>query len=210
MIAFDLETTGFSPRFNTIIEIGACGAAREFRTYVRSTPRVSQKISNITGITTANLTDAPGVEEALKSFVDFTKRTLFLVGYNSHSFDLGFLFEALIKSSLSIHTVYSIDLLPIVKQKYKHLQNHKLSTVYKYLLQKPLLNAHSALADAKATMDVARVIGLDVVKKYAVPVPKLYWLHRARMDRLNKRTTFHGTICTVCGHNCSPYFVHVH
>jgi DNA polymerase-3 subunit alpha (Gram-positive type) len=212
MIAFDLETTGFSPRFNEIIEVGACTPHHKFQVYVKSVARIPKKITDITGISMKQLYNAPIPQDAMKQFADITRNTTLLIGYNSHRFDLGFVFEAFQKHSLVIHTTKSVDLITVVKMRYPGLKNYKLQTVYTYIFRKPFPNAHSAVADAQATLDIANEIDIKTLMKYSVNMCDLYWLHRARMDRLNSVTTIkkndNDMKCLRCQAICSTYFMH--
>jgi len=213
MIAFDLETNGFSPRFNKILEIGACTTSQQqFQTYVKSVSTVPKKITNITGISMKQLRDAPLPSDALKNFSDFTKSTTLLVGYNSHKFDLAFIFEAMQKHTLVLHTLKSVDLIQVIKITIPGLPNYKLQTVYTHLFNKPFTNAHSAVADAQATLDIAQRVNKKTLDKYSINICDLYWLHRKRMDRLNSVVTVANVgsfiKCLRCNCICSTFFMH--
>ena len=80
-VVFDIETTGFSPEKNHIIEIGAVkvekGEIKErFSSFVNPDVPIPLEIEKLTGIHDGMVVDAPMIEEALPHFLEFC--------YNSH------------------------------------------------------------------------------------------------------------------------------
>lgn len=93
-VVFDLETTGFSPEYAEIIEIGAVrvegGIIKErFQTYVDPRGRIPYNITELTGISTRQTAGAPRIEDAAEMFLDFIKDDI-LIAHNA-SFDLRFM-----------------------------------------------------------------------------------------------------------------------
>ncbi|HUK76777.1 MAG TPA: exonuclease domain-containing protein [Thermoleophilia bacterium] len=90
----DLETTGGTPGFTKITEIGAvrleggCQVAT-FSQLVDPRQPVPAKITDITGISAAMLVGQPPIEEVLPRFLEFSADSV-LVAHNAR-FDLGFL-----------------------------------------------------------------------------------------------------------------------
>ena len=75
-VVFDLETTGFSPIHNRIIEIGAVkvenGAITEkFSTFVNPEVPIPYKIEELTSINDNMVLDAPVIEKILPEFLKF-------------------------------------------------------------------------------------------------------------------------------------------
>lgn len=97
-VAIDLETTGLDPAECEIIEIGAVKFENgvevgRFSQLVKpSVKAVPKEITNLTGIKTSDLKNAPSLEEISQSFLEFIG-DLPIVGHHV-SFDLGFLQEA--------------------------------------------------------------------------------------------------------------------
>jgi len=98
LIAVDLETTGFDPETDRIIEIGAVrvrltahGAetGERFSTFVDPGRDVGPTITRLTGIRDTDLVGAPSVEDAVARFASFAGDGVF-VGHNV-GFDLAFL-----------------------------------------------------------------------------------------------------------------------
>ena len=155
----DLETTGGSVADgDQITEIGAVKVRGgevlgEFQTLVRPDRPIPAFIAVLTGITTGMVSDAPAIEAALPSFLEFAAGSV-LVAHNAR-FDVGFLrhfcgeldidwpgFEVLDTVKLARHVV-SRDEAP----------NHKLSSLARVFRSATTPN-HRALADARATVDV--------------------------------------------------------
>ncbi len=102
LVAVDLETTGFDPEADRIIEIGAVrleptadgglAPGERFATFVDPGSPLSATIRRLTGITDAQLTGAPIPTEAVAAFGAFAGDA-WLVGHNV-SFDISFLERA--------------------------------------------------------------------------------------------------------------------
>ncbi len=65
IVAFDLETTGLDPKSDAIIEIAMVrfdenGTVEEFSSLVNPGVSISEEVENITGISNADVADAPG------------------------------------------------------------------------------------------------------------------------------------------------------
>ncbi len=93
-VVFDLETTGFSPEYAEIIEIGAVrvenGIIKErFQTYVNPRGRIPSQITELTGISSCQTNGAPRIEDATAKFLEFIGNDI-LIAHNV-AFDLRFM-----------------------------------------------------------------------------------------------------------------------
>lgn len=154
-VAFDIETTGLSPTYNEIIEIAAIkykDAQRvdSFHSLINPGIPVPAKITQITGITTLMLKDAPGIQQVLPSFLEFIGNCP-LVAHNS-SFDMGFIKNKAAKLNMTVDNKV-IDTLRISRNTFPELHNHKLNTVCQYL-NIALKEHHRAMADSAATAEI--------------------------------------------------------
>ena len=75
-VAIDLETTGLDPKKEKIIEIGAVKVvdgqvAEEFSTLVDPRRLLEERISELTGITDAELSGAPYIDEIIGLAAEF-------------------------------------------------------------------------------------------------------------------------------------------
>ena len=155
----DLETTGGSAEAGSMItEIGAVKVRGgevlgEFQTLVNPHTAIPPFIAVLTGITNSMVADAPTIDSALPSFLEFASGCV-LVAHNA-PFDVGFLrhfaevqgrpwpaFEVL-DTALMARRVITRDDAP----------NCKLSSLAKVFRSATTPN-HRALADARATVDV--------------------------------------------------------
>ena len=85
-IVIDLETTGLSAKLDKIIEIGAVkfveGKEQEvFSSYINPGVKLPERIVELTGITDADVQDAPYIEEVLDELEAFLGGEI-LLGHN--------------------------------------------------------------------------------------------------------------------------------
>ena len=102
-VAYDLETTGLSPKTDAIIEIGAVkvsgGRVIEsqeyvFREFVKPyKKKISDKVTQLTGITKEDVKDAREMWDVFRDFLEFAGDAV-IVGFNNVIFDSRFLVRA--------------------------------------------------------------------------------------------------------------------
>ena len=95
-VVFDIETTGFSPVHNKIIEIGAVKVkdgriTDRFSTFINPKVPIPFAIEKLTSINDSMVADAPEIETVLPQFLSFCEDAV-LVAHNA-SFDTGFIRE---------------------------------------------------------------------------------------------------------------------
>lgn len=148
-VVFDLETTGlgFSSK---IIQLGAVHfkEGREVGTFdqlVNPERTIPYKITQLTGISDADLIGAPTIDQVAKDFMAFIA-DLPLAGYNSKKFDIPMLrANTGIDLSLRPH----MDVLEMARLSPLRTPNYKLTTVKAYYgIQN---RAHDGLNDSRAT-----------------------------------------------------------
>ncbi len=153
-IAFDLETTGFSPARDRIVEIGAVRfvnkrATETFDTLVHSDVPIPPQASRVNGITNEMISTAPSEFEAISKLIKFLGNAMHgktvLCAHNA-SFDMGFLHEALKRCRINSKIVY-VDTLAVSKTVIKGLENYKQATVLKHF-NLSNIQAHRAQTDA--------------------------------------------------------------
>lgn len=152
-VVLDLETTGFKPGRDEIIEIAALKVESrkivgKFQSLIKPSVEIAPFITNLTGITDEMVRCAPKLEEVLPSFKSFIGNHI-LVGYNV-AFDVNFLyhsFSEILDCPLSNDFV---DCLYFARYLLPHLPNHKLETVSRFFdLDCRIM--HRALKDCEAT-----------------------------------------------------------
>ena len=154
-VVFDLETTGFSPINNRIIEIGAVKVKEgeiidSFSTFVNPKCRIPYQITELTTISDDMVREAPSIDEILPEFIDFCKGSV-LVAHNA-PFDTSFIK----KNCRDLNISYDfpvLDTVPLARYLYPELKKVKLNIVAKHL-GVALNNHHRAVDDAKCTADI--------------------------------------------------------
>ncbi len=152
-IVFDFETTGFSPLYDEIIEIGAVKVSNgeiveTFESFLKPYKKISKQITAINGIDNDMVSNAPTIDIVIQEFYKFIEE-LPLVAHNA-PFDMKFLLKNLEDSNLVFKNNEVIDTLPLARIAHPEYENHKLSTLIKNL-NIDIKISHRALADAKAT-----------------------------------------------------------
>lgn len=154
-VVFDLETTGFSPINNRIIEIGAVKVsggkiAERFSTFVNPQVPIPFKIEELTGIRDDMVLNAPVIEKALPEFLEFCRGAI-MVAHNA-GFDMSFISKNCQRQKLPCeYTV--IDTVALARVLLPHLNRFKLDTVAK-ALKISLENHHRAVDDAACTAEI--------------------------------------------------------
>ena len=95
-VVFDLETTGFSPDKNKIIEIGAVKVVHgeiteRFSTFVNPEVPIPYRIEELTSIRDDMVIDAPKIETILPQFMEFCGDAI-MVAHNA-DFDMSFIIK---------------------------------------------------------------------------------------------------------------------
>lgn len=131
-VALDLETTGFSPYNNEIIQIGAWKIKDEvvvdkFNTYVKPIQYIPREIQALTKITPEMISSYPSIDEILPEFFEFCEDLPFL-GHNLQ-FDYKFLLvkgnDLGLDFSLSKQR-QGIDTLKLARKFFPNLAKHSL------------------------------------------------------------------------------------
>ena len=154
-VVFDIETTGFSPDKNKIIEIGAVkvenGAITDrFSTFVNPEVPIPFRIEELTSIKDDMVIDAPKIEEILPEFMKFCEGAI-MVAHNA-DFDMSF-----IKKNCELQGITReftiVDTVALARILLPNLNRFKLDTVAK-ALNVSLDNHHRAVDDAACTAEI--------------------------------------------------------
>jgi DNA polymerase-3 subunit alpha (Gram-positive type) len=152
-VVFDVETTGLSAVYDTIIELAAVKIhdgeiIDRFESFANPHHPLSATTINLTGITDDLVENAPEVEEVLKKFHEWTGDAV-LVAHNA-SFDMGFLNVGYKKIGIGKAPNPVIDTLELARFLYPDMKNHRLNTLAKKF-DVELTQHHRAIYDAEAT-----------------------------------------------------------
>ncbi len=156
-VALDFETTGLESKDDRIIEIGAVrfhngSVQEEFSSLVNPCKPIPKAIVELTGITDADVKDAPLFEDVAHRLLTFLD-TLPLCGHQVE-FDIGFLNEELKRLGRPRISNQSIDTALISRIILPRLAGYSLGHVARSIEQ-VLESAHRALDDARASGMVA-------------------------------------------------------
>ncbi|MDE7436151.1 MAG: PolC-type DNA polymerase III [Lachnospiraceae bacterium] len=154
-VVFDLETTGFSPNVNKIIEIGAVKVTNgkiteRFSTFVNPQVPIPFHIENLTGIRDDMVLDAPVIEEALPRFMEFCEGAV-MVAHNA-DFDMSFIRYNCNQQKIPCDATVA-DTVALARMLLPNLNRFKLDTVAKALAIS-LDNHHRAVDDAGCTAEI--------------------------------------------------------
>ncbi len=152
----DLETTGIDLATDKIIEIAIIklmpdGTTQKKRKILNPQKPIPPASSNIHGITDEMVKDAPTFKQVANEIKQFLINCD-LGGYNSNRFDIPMLVEEFLRAGLDL-CMQDRKLIDV--QKIFHLMEQRtLGAAYKFYCNKILDNAHSAEADALATLEI--------------------------------------------------------
>ncbi|MBO1003771.1 PolC-type DNA polymerase III [Pseudogracilibacillus auburnensis] len=152
-VVFDVETTGLSSVYDTIIELAGVKLHNgeiidRFESFANPHRALPDKIIEITGITDDMLVGAPEVDDVLRRFYDWVGDSV-LVAHNA-TFDIGFLNQGYAKIGIKKIDTPVIDTLELARFLLPDLGNHRLNTLCKHM-NVELTQHHRAIYDAEAT-----------------------------------------------------------
>ena len=154
-VVFDIETTGFSPINNNIIEIGAVKVSGgriidKFSTFVNPKEPIPFRIEQLTGINDSDVVGAPVIDDVLPEFMEFSKGCV-MVAHNAE-FDMSFIMKNCEKLGIEYDFTY-VDTVPLARLLLPTLTKYKLDNVAK-ALNISLENHHRAVDDAGCTAEI--------------------------------------------------------
>ncbi|MBI1318921.1 MAG: hypothetical protein GC168_08220 [Candidatus Hydrogenedens sp.] len=152
LIAFDTETTGFNPRGDSLIEIGAVrfgldGQVHEqWQTFANPGAPLSSRIRELTGIEDAMLHGAPSPIDAVRAFLGWAGSGVVYLAHNA-DFDVRFLNACFLQAGEFAPSMPVIDTLPWARAQGWPVPDHKLGTLLRHVGHQ-CEGLHRALADA--------------------------------------------------------------
>lgn len=158
-VVFDVETTGFSPEKEKIIEIGMFrirdgNVVDTLHSLIYPEKPIPTRITNLTGISDADVETAPKFQDIAQKIADFIQDDM-LVAHNG-SFDAGFLEKEFSNCGIKKNLLY-FDTLQLARKAYPKLENHKLETLVAFL-NLAESQSHRALDDAEQTWKLFQAI----------------------------------------------------
>lgn len=194
-VVFDLETTGFSPIQDKIIEIGAVKVERgviteRFSTFVNPKIPIPFKITQLTSITDDMVVDAETIDVVLPKFLDFIGDAV-LVAHNA-GFDVSFIEQNCRYQEIEREFI-SLDTVALARGLLPTLSKYKLNVVAK-ALNISLENHHRAVDDAGATAEIF-VRFVEMLKEREIDTLKeLNQFGSMNPDAIRKLPSHHAVI----------------
>lgn len=156
LCVFDLETTGVNISQDRIIEIAVLkvmptGEVIEKQNLVNPTIAILPESTAIHGISNDDVRDKPTFKELAKDYAKFFEGAD-LAGFNVLKFDVPMLVEEFLRADVEFD--YTRKRLIDAQKIYHLMEKRNLEAALKFYCNTELTNAHSAMADTQATLDV--------------------------------------------------------
>ncbi len=198
-VVFDIETTGFNPAKNKIIEIGAVKIVNgeivdRFSEFVNPEVPIPYRITELTSIRDDMVEDAPTIEEILPRFMEFCKGSV-LVAHNA-DFDTSYI--RLNCARLGLEYDYThIDTMEVARYLHPKMAKFNLDAVCK---AENLVNNHHhrAVDDAEVT---AQIFEKFIVKLEAENIHNLTELNEKAKPGPEQIKHMHPNHCIVLAKN---------
>ncbi len=194
-VVFDIETTGFSPVQNRIIEIGAVKVENgeiidRYSAFVNPDVPIPFAIEKLTGINDNMVVSAPMIGEILPQFLAFTGEAV-LVAHNAN-FDMSFIMENAKRLGLEKEFTY-VDTLGIARVLLPNQNKHTLDAVAK-TLGVSLENHHRAVDDAEATAEIFIKFIPMLQKEGIETLSQINALGASSVEATSKLPSYHAII----------------
>src|SRR5660397_41038 len=158
IVFLDLETTGINIVTDRIVEIALIkvhvnGTEEEKQLRINPEMPIPLETSLIHGIYDEDVKDAPTFKEVAKTLAKFIEGCDF-GGFNSNRFDIPLLAEEFLRADIDIdfkkHKFIDVQAI------FHKMEKRTLAAAYKFYCKQELVDAHSAMADTKATYEVLK------------------------------------------------------
>ncbi len=194
-VVFDIETTGFSPVNNRIIEIGAVKVSGgeivdRYSTFVNPDVPIPFEIEKLTGIRDDMVIDYPQIDEILPKFLDFCDGCI-MVAHNA-TFDMSFIIENCRRLGYSTEFTY-VDTMNEARVLLPGQAKHTLDAVAK-TLGISLENHHRAVDDAECTAHIFVKFIKMLEQQEIVTLTQLNELGAQSADLVRKLPSYHAII----------------
>ena len=155
---FDLETTGVNITNDRIVEMAVLkilpdGSQEEKLWLINPEMKIPAEAAAVHGITDEKVADAPTFKQLASEISNFIIHCD-LAGYNSDRFDIPLLAEEMLRAEFDfdMKNLKTVDVQTI----FHKMEQRTLTAALKFYCQKDLTDAHSAMADTRATFDVLK------------------------------------------------------
>ena len=198
-VVFDLETTGFSPETNRIIEIGAVKVqngkiVEKFSTFVNPQVPIPFRIEQLTSINDSMVIDAPVIADILPEFMKFCEGCV-MVAHNA-DFDMSFIKKNCQRLDIPCKPTI-VDTVALARVLLPNLNRFKLDTVAK-ALGVSLENHHRAVDDAGCTAEIF-VKFIEMLRERGMStLDEVNAMGTSSVQNVQKMPTYHAIILATC------------
>ena len=198
-VVFDLETTGFSPETNRIIEIGAVKVQNgkivdKFSTFVNPQVPIPFRIEQLTSINDSMVIDAPVIADILPEFMKFCEGCV-MVAHNA-DFDMSFIKKNCQRLDIPCKPTI-VDTVALARVLLPNLNRFNLDTVAK-ALGVSLENHHRAVDDAGCTAEIF-VKFIEMLRERGMStLDEVNAMGTSSVQNVQKMPTYHAIILATC------------
>lgn len=196
-VVIDIETTGFDPNYDEIIEISAIKVEENniidsFTTLVNPKDGIDSYIEELTGISNEMLSTAPKLEDILKNFDYFVGDSI-MVGHNVN-FDINFLYDNYMQILGKPLKNDFVDTLRLARKLLPELKHHRLDDLTEYF-NRTNRDYHRALNDCELTNQILNDLKNEMLKKYEniEEFKKSFQRHYKNHDKLKAKDIIAST-----------------
>ena len=198
-VVFDIETTGFSPEKNKIIEIGAVKViggeiVDRYSTFINPEVPIPFRIEELTSIRDDMVITSPTVDVILPLFMEFCKDCI-MVAHNA-DFDMSFIKRNCALLGMECNPTI-VDTVALARVLLPQLNRFKLDTVAK-ALNISLDHHHRAVDDAACTAEIF-VKFIEKLKDRGISsLDEVNALAKSSVEMIRKMPTYHAIILATC------------
>lgn len=195
-VIFDVETTGLSAVYDSIIELAAVKMHKgnvedSFEEFIDPGHSLSSTTVNLTGITDEMVKGSKSEEEVLQAFEKFSEGCV-LVAHNA-SFDMGFLNMSYKRNNIAEAPNPVIDTLELARYLYPEFKRFGLGVLTKKF-GVSLEQHHRAVYDAEATGHLAWIFVKEAMEKHEMYLHKDLNRHVGSANSIKAARPFHASI----------------
>jgi DNA polymerase-3 subunit epsilon len=156
LCVFDLETTGLQINTDRIVQIAIIkldpsGERTELNQLINPEMVIPQEVVAIHGVSDEMVKDKPTFSQFAATLMEFIGDAD-LAGYNSNKFDIPVLAEEFLRVGISFD--FSFRKFIDIQNIFHKMEQRTLAAAYKFYCGQDMKNAHDALYDTQATLDV--------------------------------------------------------
>lgn len=195
-VVFDVETTGLSAVYDTIIELAAVKMHKgnvidTFEEFIDPGHPLSKTTVNLTGITDEMVQGSKSEKEVLDLFHEFSKETV-LVAHNA-TFDMGFLNTSYARHQMPEAKNPVIDTLELSRFLHPQMKSHRLNVLAKkYGVN--LEQHHRAVFDSETTGHLAWMFLKEAREEHGIEFHQQLNDYMGYGDAYKRARPFHAII----------------